>query len=196
MPLKAKRKKREKKNRKVPMKLIAGLGNPGQRYKHTRHNVGFRVVEALAEKHNGHFKKRLFFNARECMLEISGSRVIVIQPLSFMNLSGRVVLKYANRFKIKPDNILIIYDDIDLLLGTFKIRLKGSSGGHNGIGSVIQSFGTDNISRIKVGINAGYKPDGLSEYVLSNFEKDEPTQAEKAIGQAVLECERWIAEKI
>lgn len=178
------------------MKLIAGLGNPGQRYKNTRHNIGFRAAEAFAEKHNGHFKKRLFFNARECMLEISGSRVLVVQPLSFMNLSGRVVLKYAHRFKIKPDNILIVYDDIDLLLGKLKIRLKGSSGGHNGMGSVIQSFGTDNIPRLKVGINAGYKPDGLSEYVLSNFEKDEPAQAEKAIEQAVLECERWIAEKI
>jgi peptidyl-tRNA hydrolase, PTH1 family len=194
--MKAKRRKRGKKNRKVSMKLVVGLGNPGQRYKNTRHNMGFRVAEALADKHDVHFKKRLFLNARECMLEISGSRVLVVQPLSFMNLSGRVVFKYAARFKIKPDNILIVYDDIDLPLGKLKIRLKGSSGGHNGMGSIIQSFGTDNIPRLKIGINAGYKPDGLSEYVLSNFEKDEPARAEKAIEQSVLECERWIAEKI
>jgi peptidyl-tRNA hydrolase, PTH1 family len=177
------------------MKLIVGLGNPGAKYKNTRHNIGFRVTEALVNKHRGHFKKRLFFNARECGLEISCRNVFVIQPLSFMNLSGPVVLKYARRLKIKPEHILVVYDDIDLPLGALKIRLKGSSGGHNGMGSVIESFRTDIIPRLKAGISAGYKPADLSEYVLSGFQDDELTQAENAVEQAVSECERWILEK-
>jgi peptidyl-tRNA hydrolase, PTH1 family len=177
---------------KCSMKLIVGLGNPGSKYVRTRHNIGFRVTDALVDKHNGHFKKRLFFNAKECMMEIPCCKVLVIQPLSFMNLSGRVVFKYAYKFKIKPEHVLVVYDDIDLPLGMIKIKLKGSSGGHNGIGSVIESFRTDAIPRIKVGINAGYKPADLSEYVLSDFQSDELTRAESAIEQAVLECESWI----
>jgi peptidyl-tRNA hydrolase, PTH1 family len=175
------------------MYLIVGLGNPGPRYKNTRHNIGFRVVERLAEKNKGRFKKKLFFDAKECRLEVKGKKVVAVEPLCFMNLSGKIVLRYKSRLKISPEKILIIYDDIDLPLGTIKTRTKGSSGGHNGMGSVIQSLGIDEIARLKVGINTGFKPADLSEYVLSDFEKDEITRAEEAIDDAVSECERWVS---
>ena len=177
------------------MKLIAGLGNPGSKYTGTRHNIGFRVTDRIASKYNEQFKKRLFSNAKECRLEISGCSVLLLQPLSFMNLSGSVVLKYAKKLKIEPEGILVVYDDIDLPLGTFKIRLKGSSGGHNGMASIIQSFRTDAIPRLRVGINTGYKPADLSEYVLSNFKESELAQAEQATEQAASECERWVLGK-
>ena len=177
------------------MKLIVGLGNPGSKYAGTRHNIGFRVTNRIAGKYNERFKKRLFSNAKECRLEISGCSVLLVQPLSFMNRSGSVVLKYAKRLKIKPDYILVVYDDIDLPLGTFKIRLKGSSGGHNGMASIIQSFRMDAVPRLRVGINAGYKPVDLSEYVLSDFKESELAQAEQAIEQAVSECERWVSSR-
>jgi len=121
---------------------------------------------------------------------LRGARLLAAIKTSIS--SGRVVFKYAYKFKIKPEHVLVVYDDIDLPLGMIKIKLKGSSGGHNGIGSVIESFRTDAIPRIKVGINAGYKPADLSEYVLSDFQSDELTRAESAIEQAVLECESWI----
>jgi peptidyl-tRNA hydrolase, PTH1 family len=174
------------------MKLIAGLGNPGSRYAGTRHNMGFHVTDRIAVKYNGQFKKRLFSCARECDLKISGRNLLLIQPLSFMNLSGRVVLKYARRLNIGPDDILVVYDDIDLPLGEFRIRPRGSSGGHNGMASVIQSFRTDIISRLKVGINAGYRPADLSKYVLSHFNDSESDRAEQAVERAVSGCERWV----
>ena len=157
--------------------------------------MGFSVTDKIASRYNEQFKKKLFSNARECRLKISGYSVLLVQPFSFMNLSGSVILKYAKKLKIEPEGILVAYDDIDLPLGTFKIRFKGSSGGHNGMTSIIQSLRTDGIPRIRIGINAGYKPADLSEYVLSHFKESELAQAEQAIEQAALECERWVSGK-
>jgi len=176
------------------MKLIVGLGNPGPRYKRTRHNMGFCVLEELAKRHGLKFKKKIFSNANECIINISGNTTVLVQPLSFMNLSGNVVVKYAKKYRIENERMLIVYDDIDTPLGSVRLRLKGSSGGHNGMASVIDNLKTQDIPRLKVGIGAGIKPAGLSEYVLSEFTKNEFKEAEKAIDKAVSDCEKWIAD--
>jgi len=119
---------------------------------------------------------------------------VLVQPLSFMNLSGNVVVKYAKKYRIENERMLIVYDDIDTPLGSVRLRLKGSSGGHNGMASVIDNLKTQDIPRLKVGIGAGIKPAGLSEYVLSEFTKNEFKEAEKAIDKAVSDCEKWIAD--
>ncbi|MDD5505003.1 MAG: aminoacyl-tRNA hydrolase [Candidatus Omnitrophica bacterium] len=178
------------------MKLIAGLGNPGSRYAGTRHNAGFLLAELLSEKYKAVFKKKLFFNARQCAFNISDTAVILVEPLSFMNLSGGVVRRYAGRLGIDPGDILVVYDDIDIPLGSFKIRLKGSAGGHNGMESVMQCMGTDEIARLRIGINSGFKPGDLSEYVLSVFEKNELTRLRQGLDGAISECERWVIGKI
>ncbi|MFA5069597.1 MAG: aminoacyl-tRNA hydrolase [Candidatus Omnitrophota bacterium] len=178
------------------MKLIAGLGNPGPRYAGTRHNAGFLLAELLSEKYAAALRKKLFCNARQCVFNVMGTEVMLVEPLSFMNLSGGVVRGYANKLGIRPADILIVYDDIDIALGSFRVRFKGSAGGHNGIESVIQCMGTDKIARLRIGINAGYKPDDLSGYVLSNFRKDELLLLRQGLDGALLECERWISDKV
>jgi peptidyl-tRNA hydrolase, PTH1 family len=173
------------------IRLIAGLGNPGARYLDTRHNIGFRVVEELAKSHDTVFKKRLFSNAKECRIRIAGKNLVVIQPLSFMNLSGQVIGKYSRRLKVMNSNILIVHDDIDLLLGQIKIKPGGSSAGHNGLKSIMQNLKTEQVARLRLGIKTKDRVDDLADYVLSDFTQDELASKSQAIQQAVAACECW-----
>ncbi len=175
------------------MKLIAGLGNPGEKYTNTRHNIGFQTAEILAVKNDTRFKKKLFSNARECRFTVSGNRVMVIQPLLFMNLSGTVVARYARGLKISSADILIVCDDINLPLGSVRIRPKGSSGGHNGLNSVIKSLKTEKVARLRLGIKTENNVFNLSKYVLSVFSKQELPEARAAVEKAAAACECWIA---
>lgn len=156
------------------MKLIVGLGNPGKNYVGTKHNVGFEVIDLVA-KAIGVNVNKIKHKAMVGDGFICGEKVILLKPQTFMNLSGESVKEAATFYKISIEDIVIVYDDISLPVGSTRIREKGSAGGHNGMKNIIAHLGTDNFIRIRVGIGA--KPNGwdLADYVLSRFEKgDEP----------------------
>lgn len=161
------------------MYLIAGLGNPSKTYEGTRHNIGFTMIDAIGEKYGIDVttKKHKAFVGRGI---IDGMRVILAKPQTYMNLSGESVREIADFYKIEPENIIIIYDDISLDVGQLRIRKKGSAGGHNGIKNIIACLGTQEFPRIKVGI--GNKPEGwdLADYVLSKYSKAEQEALEEA----------------
>lgn len=159
------------------MKLIVGLGNPTAQYEGTRHNVGFKVIDEIAEQYNISVDmakhKGLYGKGK-----MEGQSVILLKPMTFMNLSGESVVAVANYFKILPEDIIIIYDDINLDVGRLRIREKGSAGGHNGMKNIIAHLGTDAFPRIRVGV--GMKPPrmDLADYVLSKFSKEEQERME------------------
>ena len=161
--------------------MIVGLGNPGKDYEKTRHNVGFRSTDLLA----GLLKTkidRLKFKALTRMVNYNGMKVLLVQPQTYMNLSGAAVSALATYYKVKPERILVIFDDISLPAGRIRIRKDGSAGGHNGIKSIIQSLGTDQFPRVKVGVGAKPHPDyDLADWVLSRFS----AQEEKALAPAL-----------
>ena len=150
------------------MKMIVGLGNPGKEYEKTRHNVGFMVLNYFPGNNFDQEK----FNANYYKTKIYNEDVIFVKPLTYMNLSGEAVSKFANYYKIDPKDILIIHDDLDLPVGTLRLKYKSSSGGHNGIKSIIQYLGTDEIPRLKVGISND-KQMLTKDYVLHKFSKEE-----------------------
>lgn len=149
------------------MKLIVGIGNYGLEYKQTRHNMGFMVLDYFL---GNNFNQK--FNAMYCEKNINGVKVIFIKPLTYVNLSGEAVLKYANYFKIAPKDILIVHDDLDLPYLHYRLKYKSSSGGHNGIKSIISLMKTDEIPRLKIGI-AHDKSVDTKDYVLSKLNQDE-----------------------
>ena len=153
------------------MKLIVGLGNPGNEYENTRHNMGFILLDFFAEKHNIKINKEKF-NGLYAQTTINGEKVILLKPLSFMNLSGEVVEKYVNFYKINIDDILIINDDLDLDFGRIKLKMSGSSGGHNGLKNIILHLNTENFKRLKIGISKNKLID-TKDYVLGKFKKEE-----------------------
>jgi PTH1 family peptidyl-tRNA hydrolase len=131
--------------------LIVGLGNPGDSYKQTRHNIGFLVVDELARRWGAVLSSEKW-QARSARISLSGCRVCLLKPVTFMNLSGRAVALYAEYFKVLPDHILVIHDDIDMASGRLKLVAGGGAGGHNGIRSLVQSLATSDFLRLKVGI--------------------------------------------
>lgn len=154
------------------MKLIVGLGNPTVKYEKTRHNVGFEVIDALADKYNialDVIKHKGMYGKGK----IDGQSVILLKPMTFMNLSGESVILVSKYYKIAPEDVIVIYDDINLDVGRLRIREKGSAGGHNGMKNIITHLGTEGFPRIRVGV--GMKPPkmDLADYVLSHFSEDE-----------------------
>ena len=150
------------------MKLVVGLGNPGVEYKYTRHNVGFMFLDY----NNYQFKLNKKFNALECEENINGERVIFIMPLSFMNMSGEVVVKYVNYYKIKMEDILVIQDDLDMDVGKIKLMYNHGDGGHNGIKSIMLSLGSREFLRLKIGISKNSMVN-TKDYVLGKFSQEE-----------------------
>ena len=166
------------------MYLIVGLGNPGRQYEGTRHNMGFDTIDYLIEKYRIP-QSGVKFNAMYGKGIIGGEKVILMKPLSYMNLSGSPVREMANYFKIDPETeMIVIYDDIDLDPGQLRIRKQGSAGGHNGIKDIIRQLGTQKFLRIKVGV--GEKPKGwdLADYVLGRFSDSDRRQINEAIAEA------------
>lgn len=154
------------------MKIIAGLGNPGTKYAGTRHNVGFSVIDELAERH----KISMSAGKHKAIMGkgiIDGEKVILAMPQTYMNLSGESVRALMDFYKCTPEDLIVVYDDIDLDVGKLRIREKGSAGGHNGMKNIILHTGSQEFVRIRVGV--GKKPDrmDLADYVLSRFDKDE-----------------------
>ena len=153
------------------MKLIVGLGNPGKEYEHTRHNTGFMIIDNYAKKLGVDINKDKY-NGLYTDVNINGEKVILLKPQSYINLSGEVIRKYVNFYKIDIDDILIIHDDLDLEVGTYRIKQKGSSGGHNGLKNIELHLGTQEYKRIKIGISNNKLID-TKDYVLGKVSEDE-----------------------
>jgi PTH1 family peptidyl-tRNA hydrolase len=170
---------------------VAGLGNPGSRYARTRHNVGFMVVDALAERWNARDWQR----KGEARYALDRARdVILVEPQSYMNLSGRPVQSIATFYKVPPQRILVIVDDLDLPFGTLRMRASGSSGGHNGLKSLIEVFGQD-FPRLRIGIGRGHDPDAIDR-VLGNFSANEAQELPAIVDRAVAGVELWLTQGV
>lgn len=168
----------------APEFLIVGLGNPGEKYSFTRHNAGFLCVDLLAEQ-NGFSLKRLKFRSLTADTTLAGHRCLVLKPQTFMNNSGEAVRDAAAFYKIPPERILVIFDDVSLDVGRLRIRRKGTDGGHNGLKSIIYHLNSDAFPRIKIGV--GKKPHldyDLADWVLSSFKKDEQPPLKAALERA------------
>jgi len=174
-------------------KIIVGLGNPGSKYQNTRHNIGFKVVEQLACRY-GVDKEESRFNAIIGHVRINSNRVCLVKPLTFMNLSGKAVQPLINWYKIDLSELLIIYDDMDLELGSLRFRPGGGSGGHKGMESIITCTGKKGIPRMRIGIG---RPEGETiNWVLGRFKTEEKMIMEKTINNAADAAEHWIKNGI
>lgn len=161
--------------------LIACLGNPGARYEHTRHNVGFRVADILSERCNVPIRK-LKFKSLYTEIVLGGTSAVLLKPQTFMNLSGEAVREAAGFYKVPLERILVVADDTALAPGRLRIRGKGSAGGHNGLKSIIACMGGDSFPRIKIGVGAPPHPDyDWADWVLGTFSQQE----KKAVGEAI-----------
>ncbi|MCI8327946.1 MAG: aminoacyl-tRNA hydrolase [Lachnospiraceae bacterium] len=167
------------------MYLIAGLGNPTKQYEHTRHNIGFEVIDALAEKYNITMKEKKH-KALIGKGVIEGQKVILAKPQTYMNLSGESIVKLVHYYKLNPEEkLIVIYDDISFVPGNLRIRQSGSAGGHNGVKSIIKCLDTQKFIRIKVGVGEKPKDWDLADFVLGHFNKQEREDLEGAIERAV-----------
>ena len=153
--------------------LIVGLGNPGREYEKTRHNAGFRCIDLLADTLGCKIDK-LKFQGLYCQTNYNGTKVFLLKPQTYMNLSGRSVLQLSAYFNIPPQRIIVMFDDISLEPGRLRIRANGSAGGHNGIKSIIQEVGSQEFPRVKIGVGAKPNPNyDLADWVLSSFSANE-----------------------
>ena len=165
------------------MYIIAGLGNPTREYEKTRHNVGFEVIDVLADRLGTTVEEKKFKGCYGRGI-IGGQKVLLLKPQTFMNLSGESVRAAADFYKVDPEHIIIVYDDISLDPGQLRIRLKGSAGGPNGIKNIIAHLGTQEFPRIKVGVGAKPPKMDLADYVLSRFGAEEQKIMDEAFGEA------------
>ena len=163
------------------MKLIVGLGNPGKEYEKTRHNIGFMAVDEFVRVNNLSFNKNKFDGLYLDTI-INGEKVIILKPQKFINLSGDVISKYMDYFKIDINDLLVIHDDMDLDVGMFKIRYKGGSAGHNGLKNIESNLGTNEYKRIKVGISKNKNIDTVN-YVLGKLTNDESIAVNNVLKQ-------------
>ncbi|MDE6625552.1 MAG: aminoacyl-tRNA hydrolase [Lachnospiraceae bacterium] len=177
------------------MKLIVGLGNPTVKYDKTRHNVGFEVIDRLVDKYNISLDvskhKGIYGKGK-----IEGLTVILLKPMTYMNLSGESIREVANYYKILPEDIIVIYDDINLDVGRLRIREKGSAGGHNGIKNIISQLGTEEFPRIRIGV--GMKPPKMElvDYVLSRFSQEEQSLMDQGYERACEALKLLLADDI
>ncbi|MCD8175877.1 MAG: aminoacyl-tRNA hydrolase [Phascolarctobacterium sp.] len=175
------------------MKIIAGLGNPGREYWDTRHNIGYMVADELARRWGVSFSKA--DRGAECAEYRAGEKVLLIKPVTYMSLSGRAVAEYANFYKVAPEDIAVIYDDMDLPAGYVRIRKKGGSGGHNGINSILEHLGTDEFPRFRIGIgHPVHDTRVVINYVLTPFSEGEKEAVEKAVKTVADAVEMWLKE--
>ena len=164
--------------------LIVGLGNPGAQYEKTRHNVGFRALDALARE-AGAKPDRAKFQALTCLCDVGGLRALLLKPQTFMNNSGLAVRQAADYYKLPPERVLVLFDDVDLDVGRLRIRRDGPAGGHNGVKSIISCMGSQAFPRIKIGVGAKPHPDyDLADWVLSRFSARELELLDPAIERA------------
>ena len=164
------------------MYIIAGLGNPGKKYENTKHNVGFLTIDILAEK-LGIRVSKIRHRALTGEGFIGTEKVLLVKPQTYMNLSGESIREVLSFYKVDPENLIVIYDDIDLPMGSLRIRKKGSAGTHNGMRSIIYQITSEDFPRVRVGIGGERKGD-LADYVISGFRKEDISTMEEAIMRA------------
>lgn len=173
------------------MKCIIGLGNPGKKYDNTRHNIGFEVIDELLRRHGWSLSKEKF-KGFYTMENVAGNKVLLLQPHTFMNLSGECVKPLLEYYRIPVEDILVIYDDLDLPTGKIRLRQKGGHGGHNGIRSLIDHLQVKTFKRLRVGIG---RPEGsmsVVDYVLGRFSKEQEEDVAHSVQLAADACEKWI----
>lgn len=173
------------------MKMIVGLGNPGSKYTGTKHNIGFMVLDEYAADHGVTFNKSKF-EALYTETFIGSEKVLLVKPQTFMNESGRAVRPLMDYFNLTTEDLLIVYDDLDLPAGKIRLRQKGSAGGHNGIKSLIQHLGTPDFNRIKIGINRPFFDQTVVNHVLSKFPKEKEEAIAFAIKDGASAIDHWI----
>ena len=170
--------------------LLVCLGNPGDKYENTRHNVGFMVADEIGERQNAPIQK-LKFKALTNLFTISGQKVLVMKPITYMNLSGEAVRQAVDFYKIQPDHVLVVSDDTALALGRLRIRKGGSAGGHNGLKNIILHLGTDQFPRLRVGVGEKPHPDyDMADWVLGKFVGEDKKTVDAAVKRAAdaIEC--------
>lgn len=173
------------------MKLIVGLGNPGTKYERTRHNIGFEVIDELAKRFSSPLTESKF-KGLYTIIRYSSEKVILLKPMTYMNLSGESIRAVVDYYDIDPEHILVIYDDLDLPVGKIRLRQKGSAGGHNGIKSTIAHLGTQNFNRIRIGIDRPTNGMSVPDYVLGKFTKEEWETMGDVIQRCADACEEWM----
>jgi PTH1 family peptidyl-tRNA hydrolase len=176
--------------------LIVGLGNPGSEYASHRHNVGFQIVEALADAHGLSFARHKKAKARVAEGRIGEQPVLLAKPQTFMNLSGKTVLRLSREHEIPPERILIVCDDLDLPLGRLRMRPRGGSGGHKGLRSTIELLGSQDFARLRVGIDRPAGSLDPAEYVLQPFAEEDRTVIAETLDRAVEAVESWLSDGI
>jgi PTH1 family peptidyl-tRNA hydrolase len=175
------------------MKLVVGLGNPGGKYDGTRHNVGFAVVDGLAEAPGaGRFQSR--FQAQVAELNEGGQKVLLVKPETFMNLSGRCVRQIMDYYQVALSDLLVVCDDINLPLGKLRVRARGTHGGHNGLRNIQEHLGTTEYARLRIGVDA--PRDDAVDHVLGRFRPAERRVIEDAVGLAIQAVAVWVSQGV
>lgn len=172
------------------MKLIVGLGNPGDKYQGTRHNVGFDVIDALARQEGLKLTDQKF-RADFTIWRVRDEKVLLVKPYTFMNLSGEAVLPLMSYYNISPDELVVVYDDLDLEPGKLRLRQSGSAGGHNGVKSIIEMLGTQDFKRVKIGIGRPQYGRKVVDHVLQRFDTDDRALIEQKIDQTTDLLRAW-----
>ena len=170
--------------------LLVCLGNPGDKYENTRHNVGFMVADEIGERQRVPIQK-LKYKALTNTVTLGGQKVLVMKPVTYMNLSGEAVRQAADFYKVAPDRVLVVSDDTALAVGKLRIRKSGSAGGHNGLKNIIQQLGTDQFPRLRLGVGEKPHPDyDLADWVLGKFQGEDKKQIDAAVKKAAdaIEC--------
>lgn len=173
------------------MKCIVGLGNIGKRFELTRHNIGFEVVDYILEKNNFSLDKQKFKGAYT-IERMNGDKVLFIEPMTMMNLSGEAVAPIMDYYNVNPEDLIVLYDDLDLEQGQVRLRQKGSAGGHNGMKSIIKMLGIDQFKRIRIGVGRPTNGMTVPDYVLQRFSNDEMVTMEKVIEHAARAIEKFV----
>ncbi|KIL52515.1 aminoacyl-tRNA hydrolase [Jeotgalibacillus soli] len=173
------------------MKLIVGLGNPGKQYDGTKHNIGFKVIDELATRWNAPLMQSKF-NGAFSAIHKNGEKVILLKPLTYMNLSGECIRPMMDYYNMEAEDLVVLYDDLDLPMGSIRLRKKGSAGGHNGIKSTIAHVGTAEFNRIRIGISRPPQGTKVVDYVLSRFSDEDCTMMETVVKKSADACESWL----
>lgn len=177
------------------MKIIAGLGNPTREYVGTRHNIGFDGITALADK----YRISVTENDHKALCGkgvIMGQKVLLMKPQTYMNLSGEAIADAARFYKVEPEDIIVIYDDINLEPGSIRVRVKGSAGGHNGMKNIIQHLGSEDFPRVRIGVGEKPKEWDLKDYVLGHFSAEDEPKMRAALADAVTAVELILTDDI
>ncbi|MFC7322315.1 aminoacyl-tRNA hydrolase [Halobacillus campisalis] len=173
------------------MKCIVGLGNPGKKYEKTRHNVGFMIIDELAKQNHWTVSQEKF-KGLFTIEHVNGEKILLLKPQTYMNLSGDSLRMFMDYYDIDEEDVLVIYDDLDLPPGKIRLRQKGGHGGHNGIRSIIDQLGTKDFKRLRVGVGRASVPMSVVDYVLGTFDKDQQGPVSEAVTQSVKACESWM----